>query len=375
MDPARNPDLPMQYALERVPAPPAAAPWKVLIADDVDEVHKVTTLALGGFRFRDAPLEFLHAHSGEAAVERMRAHPDVAVILMDVIMENEQAGLDAVRRIRQELHNERVRIVLRTGQAPERELQSRFDIDDYRDKSEMTARRLATVMHMALNHYSKHVALERSEFELAQAQSEMVVALSEAIEARSLETGFHIRRVAEYARLLGELAGLSSHEANLLFLAAPLHDAGKIGITDAVLNKPGPHTPEETQAMRMHPELGRRIFADRASPVLQAAAIVASEHHERWDGLGYPNGLAGENIHIFGRITALADVFDALTTARCYKQPWPLKRTLEYLRAERGRRFDPKLVDLFLEHLTQFMAIFRRLADPPAQGVPSASMC
>ena len=99
----------------------------------------------------------------------------------------------------------------------------------------------------------------------------------------------------------------------------------------------GPHTPEEQEIMRMHPELGRRIFAERESPVLQAAAIVAAEHHERWDGHGYPRGLKGEDIHVFGRITALADVFDALTTPRSYKEAWPLKRTLEYLRAESGR--------------------------------------
>src|SRR5688572_30693427 len=117
--------------------------------------------------------------------------------------------------------------------------------------------------------------------------------------------------------------------------------------------------------MRSHAELGRLIFAERDSPVLKAASIVAGEHHERWDGLGYPNGFRGEQIHIFGRITALADVFDALTTQRCYKEPWPLQRTLQYLVEERGRRFDPELVDLFMQNVDQFIAIHNQLSDHP----------
>jgi response regulator RpfG family c-di-GMP phosphodiesterase len=212
----------------------------------------------------------------------------------------------------------------------------------------------------------ENLQLERDK---EKAQNEMVVALSEAIEARSRETGNHVRRVAEYSRLLAQLSGLDEETAHLLYLAAPLHDAGKIAIPDAVLNKPGPHTDDEQVVMRQHAELGRRIFEEHHSPVLKAAAIVAGEHHERWDGNGYPNGYRGEQIHIFGRITALADVFDALTHERCYKEAWPLKRTLQYLVEERGRRFDPELVDIFMQNLDQFVAIHNRLADPGSNSL------
>lgn len=210
--------------------------------------------------------------------------------------------------------------------------------------------------------------LARLEQANARAQGELVLALSEALEARARKTGRHVRRVAEYARLLAQLAGLDHETAQLLFMAAPLHDAGKIGIPDAVLNKRGPHTDAEAAVMRSHADIGRRLFERHPSPVLKAAAVVAGEHHERWDGLGYPNGFRGEQIHIFGRITALVDVFDALTSARAYKAPWPLSRALRYLAAERGRRFDPALVDLFLQNLDRFVEIRRRLADPPDPG-------
>jgi len=192
-----------------------------------------------------------------------------------------------------------------------------------------------------------------------------VAALREAVEASSRETGAHVRRVAEYARLLGQLAGLDPQSTQLLYLAAPLHDAGKIAIPNDVLHKPGLHTEAESAIMRTHAELGRQFFMDHDSPVLRAAAIVAGQHHERWDGHGYPNGIHGEEIHIFGRVTALVDVFDALTHPRCYKEAWPLDRALEYLVQESGSRFDPSLVELFMQNLDQFLDIYERLRDPP----------
>lgn len=493
-------------------------PWTILIADDEQAVHDVTRLALSGCSFHGRPLRFLNAYTGAGAVRMLRDNPDIAMVLLDVVMENDQAGLQAVHAIRSELANPFVRIVLRTGQpgqAPERDVVTRYDIDDYKEKTELTAGKLYTLVHTGLAHYHRLRTLERSKaglrkvidatatvFQLQSlpllaegvlqqlaallhpesdavmmratgfaavstandglrvlagtgsyasstgelatdvvgapvrtlidravrekanqygshhfvgyfgsqtnadsvlylaspapihaddlalvelfcrnisialenrhlqrekenAQSEMVVALSEAIETRSRETGNHVRRVAEYARLLAELSGLDDDASNLLFLAAPLHDAGKLAIPDAILNKPGEHTLAEQEIMRSHAEQGRQIFAERDSPVLKAAAIVAGEHHERWDGLGYPNGFRGEQIHIFGRITAIADVFDALTHRRCYKEAWPLRRTLQYLVEERGRSFDPELVDLFMGNLDRFIEIYHRLGEEP----------
>jgi response regulator RpfG family c-di-GMP phosphodiesterase len=196
--------------------------------------------------------------------------------------------------------------------------------------------------------------------------STMVAEMNRAIESRSRETGRHVRRVAEYSRLLGELAGLDAEATALLYEAAPLHDLGKVAIPDDVLHKPGPHTAEESTIMRSHAELGRQFFLEHDSPVMRAAAIVAGQHHERWDGQGYPNGMRGEEIHIFGRVIALADVFDALTHPRCYKPAWPLHQALEYIVGESGSRFDPSLVELFMRHLDRFLDIYERLRDPPA---------
>jgi len=200
--------------------------------------------------------------------------------------------------------------------------------------------------------------------EMVHNQREMVVTLSETIESRSLETGNHVRRVAEYSRQLGHLMALDDAEVDLLFLASPLHDTGKIAVPDSVLSKPGAHDPAEMAVMRAHAEAGRKIFEKRDAAVLRAAAIVAGQHHERWDGKGYPNGLAGKDIHVFGRITALADVFDALMSRRCYKEPWPLEKVLEYIRKERGGHFDPQVVDLFLANLDRFLAIREKFPDP-----------
>ena len=356
-----NKDTPL-FADEPGRSPLAAQGWKVLIADDDRAMHVVTKMALSDSSFHGRPLDWLDAYSGEEAVQVMRKHEDVALILMDVVMETDSAGLDAAQRIRDELGNQRVRIAVRTGQAgAEREeaVVKRYSIDDYREKTELTATRLFTLVHTTLAHYEQLQKLEET-----RAQTEVAISLNQAIEARSRETGNHVRRVAEYSRLLGKLAGLDASSISLLYLAAPLHDAGKIAIPEAVLHKPGPHDEAEVTIMRTHAELGRQMFTHHDSPVLRAAAVVAGQHHERWDGAGYPNGLSGEAIHIFGRITSIADVFDALTHARCYKEAWPVKRALEHLLEERGKRFDPTLVDMFMQNFEQFLEIYNRLGEP-----------
>ena len=191
-----------------------------------------------------------------------------------------------------------------------------------------------------------------------------LVMLREALEDHLRDNGSHVRRVAEYSRLLARLAGLDPEDAELLYHAAPLHDAGKIGIPDDVLHKPGPHTDAERAVMRTHVELGCRLL-DRPGSVAAAAAIVAAQHHERWNGQGYPAGLRGEEIHVFGRIIALVDVFDALTSPRCYKTAWPLHRALDYLVEHSGTHFEPALVELFTQHFEQFLEIHDRLRDAP----------
>jgi len=193
--------------------------------------------------------------------------------------------------------------------------------------------------------------------ELENTQEDLIFRMGEIGETRSQETGFHVRRVAKYSELLGKYYGLSADEIRYLTLASPMHDIGKVGIPDMILNKPGKLTPQEWEVMKEHAKIGYNVFKDSTKPLLKAAAIIAHEHHEKWDGSGYPRGLSGESIHIYGRITALADVFDALGSDRCYKKAWNDEDIFALIRRERGKHFDPTLVDIFFKHLDKFLEI------------------
>ncbi|MDK2872732.1 MAG: hypothetical protein PWQ64_496 [Desulfomicrobiaceae bacterium] len=475
---------------------PQGPPWKVLVVDDDEFVHRITELALHGYRFQGRGLLFLHAQSAAAARGLLAQHPDIAVIFLDVVMETEQAGLDLVRYVRDELGNSQVRIILRTGQpgrAPERSVVLDYDINDYKQKAELSELKLMTSLTAALRAYeqmqtlalardgmaalalgtSRMLALRTeaqfaaaaldtvqsvaeaaacrvcamvgrvgahgvepivasngvtgpwleqastrlaacagafaveeawfvarfvdggvavvAEFsapvspvvrqvldtlalqlalaldnvflhrEVTETQGEIIATLGDVVETRSKETAYHVRSVAECAALLAAKAGLGEEVVDLVRRATPLHDVGKIGIPDAILLKPGRLSPEEFAVIQGHTSIGHAILAKSSRRLLRAASIIALEHHERWDGSGYPQGLAGESIHIFGRLTALADVFDALLSPRVYKPAWSLAQTLEYLAAQRGRQFDPFLVDLLLDDVPAFCALRVRL--------------
>lgn len=166
-----------------------------------------------------------------------------------------------------------------------------------------------------------------------------------------LESGEHVKRVAEYSHLVASELGISVEEAELIRKASPLHDIGKMGIPSHILTKPGKLTTEEFQIMKWHTRIGYAQLRNSSCKIMEAAAIIAFEHHERWDGSGYPRNLEGENIHIFGRITSIADVFDALSSKRSYKKAWELNETIDYIKEQRGKLFDPRIVDAFLRRL------------------------
>jgi PAS domain S-box-containing protein len=199
--------------------------------------------------------------------------------------------------------------------------------------------------------------------ELEATQREIVYKMGEIGETRSKETGNHVKRVAEYSKLLAELYGLSSKEADILFTASPMHDIGKVGIPDAILNKPGSLDDKEWKIMKTHSAIGYNILKNSKREVLKAAAVVAREHHEKWDGSGYPRKLKGEKIHIFGRITAIADVFDALGSDRCYKKAWEDEKIFKLLEEEKGKHFDPSLVELFMINVEEFKRIRDKYKD------------
>lgn len=185
--------------------------------------------------------------------------------------------------------------------------------------------------------------------EIEKTQKEIIITLAETGEMRSKETGNHVKRVAEYSYVLARAYGFDDAEAELLRNASPLHDIGKIAIPDAILLKPGLLDDEERRVMCTHTSLGYEMLRHSERSLLKAAAIVANEHHEKWDGTGYPRGIKEEDIHIYGRITAVADVFDALSSDRVYKKAWPKKKIEKLFKEERGHHFDPKLVDAFFE--------------------------
>jgi len=193
---------------------------------------------------------------------------------------------------------------------------------------------------------------------LVRREKEALRVLSNAAEYKDPETASHVSRVAHYSKLLAEAHGLDSKEQEVVFNASPLHDIGKVGISDAILLKPGKLDEEETKMMKEHTSIGMNILESSENPFLKAGAIIAYTHHEKFDGSGYPHGLKGEEIHIYGRITAIADVFDALTSKRPYKEPWSFERATAYLQEQSGIHFDPALCDLFIDNLDAVESIY-----------------
>jgi putative two-component system response regulator len=214
----------------------------------------------------------------------------------------------------------------------------------------------------------KTAALREALAQAQEAEYEITLRLGRAAEFRDLETGMHTRRISEMSTVLAELAGLSPEECKTLRYASPLHDVGKVGIPDRILLKPGKLTDEEMKIMRLHSVIGGKILGESCRyPSLEMGQIVALQHHEKWDGSGYPDGIAGETIHIFARIVMVVDIFDALASERPYKPALPLEKVVSIMTEGRGNFFDPTLLDLFLEHLERFVTIRETLQDRPQE--------
>jgi response regulator RpfG family c-di-GMP phosphodiesterase len=487
--------------------------WKVLIVDDEPEVHAVTKLALGDFVFQEKNLEFVSAFNGEQAKQMFREHDDIAVVLLDVVMETDDAGLLVADFIRNEIDNHFTRIILRTGQpgqAPERDVIINYDINDYKSKTELTSQKLFTVVIAALRSYRDIIVIEenrqglekiisasadlfsihslesfiegivqqlasllggtkdaayltsavvgpkpieqynsselyvftgKGEYEnkegnrleqvitgreliscqKAYANKTMVyedeylvaycdsktkkgsllymsglprkltatdknlveifsqnvqiafdnVLLNKDIEdtqreiierlADAMETSYgsknHTQRMVKICEILGRAAKLSKNDLKTLCLAVPLHDIGKIRISENIMLKPGSLDKEEMIDVQNHSEIGFSLLKDSDRPLIKAAALIARDHHEYWNGKGYPRGKSGEGIHIFCRITSLADAFDAMRTKRSYKEAWPLEKVMDVISAEKGQQFDPKMVEFLQANIDEIEKI------------------
>ena len=199
--------------------------------------------------------------------------------------------------------------------------------------------------------------------EIEKTQVEIIRLLADVGESRSKETGNHVNRVKGYCVRLAQQMKLANNDLYLLEASSPLHDLGKVGIPDSILNKPGMLTDEEREIIKTHTTIGYDLLCSSKRRLMCAAAIIAHQHHERYDGKGYPNGLAGDEIHIYGRIAAVADVFDALIIERCYKPAWPLERVKALMLEERGKQFCPKVIDAFFACLDDILKIRNEFFD------------
>lgn len=213
-------------------------------------------------------------------------------------------------------------------------------------------------LHNQLRHQNMMLEERVTErtLQLAKSEHETAICLGVAGEYRDDDTGRHTHRVGATAGVLARQYGLESGHAELILQAAPLHDVGKIGIPDSILLKPQKLSQEEFDAMKAHCRIGHGILSRHNTPLLQLASSIALVHHERWDGSGYPNGLKGDAIPIEGRIVAIADVFDALTHSRPYKEAWPVERAADEIRSQAGKQFDPAIVEVFSTHLDKLLA-------------------
>ena len=339
-------------------------PWKILIVDDDSDVHDITQMALQRLIYEGRHMTFFNAYSVQDAVRLLKSTPDMAVALLDVVMESDMAGLDLVKIIRQDMGNSNIRIIVRTGNpgmAPEESVTLNYDINDYRGKTELTAQSLRTAIITALRSYQSLVTISGLKQELDETQRELIYSLGEIAESRSTENGYHVKRVGNISAFLAKQLGFSNAETDLIHLASSMHDIGKLAIDDRILNKPGKLTQEEYEVVKHHCLYGHQLLNNSNRELLKAAAIIAYEHHENYDGSGYPRGLSGNEIHIYSRIVALVDVFDALATKRVYKNPWPEQDVLSYIRQQRGIKFDPTIVDIFLDQFDKIQTLIKDL--------------
>ncbi|WP_422909343.1 response regulator [Pseudomonas sp. MAC6] len=327
--------------------PVDARPLLLLVDDEATNLQVLRHILQDDYRL-------LFAKDGAKALEMVeRERPDL--ILLDVMMPG-MTGYEVCQALKAQAHLQAVPVIFVTALADVEDEARGFAVGavDYITKPVSPPIVRARVR--------THLSLVRMD-ELRQTRLQIVQRLGMAAEYKDNETGLHVIRMSHFSKVLALAAGFSEAAAEELLNAAPMHDIGKIGIPDAVLRKPGKLDEQEWAVMRQHVEIGARIIGEHASGLLRTAQRIALSHHEKWDGTGYPNGLSGEDIPLEGRIVAIADVFDALTSVRPYKAAWSVEDAVGLLREESGKHFDPQLVELFIQQLPLILEIKERWAE------------
>lgn len=288
------------------------------------------------------------ARSGEETLHAVKKHRP-ALILLDVQMPD-MDGYEVCRRLKDDMDTENIPVIFVTGMTQEIDEKAGFDVGavDYITKPVSVPIVQARVQ--------THLSLVRAD-RLEKSYHDAIHMLGKAGHYNDTDTGVHIWRMAAYSRNLAETIGWEEESCNLLELAAPMHDTGKIGIPDAVLKKPGKLTDEEWTVMKTHSSIGYGILKQSKAPVFQLAAEIALNHHEKWDGSGYPNGLFEEEIPESARIVAIADVYDALSMKRPYKDAWPQEKIMDFLKQNSGSHFDSRLIEAFMDIMPTILAI------------------
>ncbi len=340
---------------------------QILIVDDVPDNIQIAMNFL-----KEEPYDLSFATRGQEALALMRSNT-YDLILLDIMMP-EMDGFQVCRLMKADPMLQDIPVIFVTAKVDVDAISQGFQAGgvDYITKPFHAEELLARVdTHLTL--YQAKQALqqhnlslrnklkqsrERLLTELEQNQIEMIQILAGLMESTSDETGRHIHRVAECSRLLAMYhESLDADDADVIFHAAPMHDIGKITIPPEILNKPGRLTDDEFEVMKTHAERAYEILKSSKRRFMKSAALIAYQHHERWDGQGYPQGLKADEIHIYSRIVCLADVFDALLHKRIYKQAWSVEETMDYITKKSGQQFDPYLVKLLTDHLDEFVAI------------------
>lgn len=338
----------------------------VLVVDDATE----NIMVLDGILRADYKVRV--ATSGAKAL-KMAASSPPDVILLDIMMP-EMDGYEVCRRLKSNPLTRGIPIIFVTARGEEEDETYGFELGavDYITKPvspPVVRARVRT--HLAL--YDQNRELEKKvkerTVELNDTRLEIIRRLGRAAEYKDNETGLHVIRMSHYSHLIGVAAGLSEEEAELLLNASPMHDIGKIGIPDRILQKPGKLDADEWAIMKRHPVMGAGIIGEHGSPLLQLARTIALTHHEKWDGSGYPHGRSGEQIPLEGRIVAIADVFDALTSERPYKKAWSVEEAAAMIEKDAGVHFDPALVPVFLEILPRIVVCKETYAEDSPTGI------